>query len=264
MCTLILGLDTVAAGSVILAANRDEDPGRPSEPPGVLREDPRVAGGRDAWKGGTWLATRERRAAVAMLNRRDDPAPLGPGRRSRGLLALEVAAAGDGTPAEALRFAREAAREAEFAPFSMLFAAPEGCWLLSNDGVGRLEVGHIAPGWHAVTHSDLDDPGEPRTRWLMDRLASFAPGTRAEAECYLLGLLRGHGGAGRPGEEPAPPVCLHEGRMRTVSSSIVFLDRDDARYLHIEGRPCTGSSLDCTHLLNGRLAARTPAAHKAR
>ncbi len=264
MCTLILGLDAVAAGSVILAANRDEDPGRPSEPPGVLREAPRVVGGRDARKGGTWLAVRERRAAVAMLNRRDDPAPLSPARRSRGLLALEVAAAGDGSPAEALRFAREAARDAEFAPFSMLFASPEGCWLLSNDGAGRLEVGHIAPGWHAITHSDLDDAGEPRTRWLLDRLESFAQHSLAEAEAGLLELLRAHGDGARSGGEAEPAVCLHVGRMVTVSSSIVFLARDGARYLHIEGRPCTGAPLDCSHLLDGSLPARERIAHDRR
>ena len=65
MCTLLLGLDTVARGSVILAANRDEDPARPSAPPGLLRERPRVAGGPDGLTGGTWLAGRGPRAAVA-------------------------------------------------------------------------------------------------------------------------------------------------------------------------------------------------------
>src|SRR5262245_47775006 len=129
MCTLILGFDTVARGSVIVAANRDEDPARFSATFAVLREEPRVVGGRDLLKGGTWLAIRERRAAVAMLNRRPD-SDLGPGRRSRGLLALEVAAAGDGGPDAALRTARAAARSGDFAPFSLIFAAPEGCWLL--------------------------------------------------------------------------------------------------------------------------------------
>src|SRR6266850_923872 len=96
---------------VVIAANRDEDPARPSDPPGVLNESPRLVGGRDRRAGGTWLAVRERRAAVAMLNRRgvagDAPGRPGAGAgvavgrgaaggdtlRSRGLLTLEVAKA---------------------------------------------------------------------------------------------------------------------------------------------------------------------------
>jgi len=271
MCTLILGLDTVARGSVILAANRDEDPARPSVAPGLLSERPRVAGGRDALKGGSWLAIREKRAAVAMLNRRDEQGAAGPARRSRGLLALEVAAAGDGSPEAALAFARAAAGEAAFAPFSLLFASPAGCWLLANERSALRPV-RIAPGWHAITHADLDEPAEPRTRWLLGRLGRFAPRSASEAERGLLDLLRSHGSgspaAGRvepatgssvaPDPEPAPPVCLHEGRMRTVSSSIVWLAGDGARYVHIEGRPCTGEPLDCSHLLDAGLPARHP------
>ena len=256
MCTLILGLDTVARGSVILAANRDEDPARPSVAPGLLSERPRVAGGRDVLKGGTWLAIREKRAAVAMLNRRDGQGAAAAARRSRGLLALEVAAAGDGSPEAALAFARAAAGEAEFAPFSLLFASPGGCWLLANERSALRPI-RIAPGWHAITHADLDDPAEPRTRWILDRLARFAPRTASEAERFLLDLLRSHGGAGAA-RDPAPPVCLHAGRMRTVSSSIVWLAGDGARYVHIEGRPCTGEPLDCSHLLDAGLPARHP------
>jgi hypothetical protein len=127
--------------------------------------------------------------------------------------------------------------------------------VLANDAGGVRDV-PIAPGWHAITHADLDDATEPRTRWLMGRLSGFAPGTRAEAERFLLELLRAHGEQALDGGGPAPPVCLHTGRMRTVSSSIVFLSGDGARYVHIEGRPCTGEALDCTHLLESVSPAR--------
>ena len=256
MCTLILGLETIGRGSVILAANRDEDPVRPSAPPAVLRDEPRVVGGRDLLKGGTWLALRGRRAAIAMLNRRGESDTPDPGRRSRGLLALDVAAAGDGTPDAARRLAEHAARKGEFAPFSLLFASPEGSWLLTNDGAGAREAVSIAPGWHAITHADLDDPSEPRTRWLTGRLESHAPRSPAEAERSLLALLSAHGDEAPGRGEPAPPVCLHAGPMRTVSAAIVLLAADGARYVHIEGRPCTGVALDCTHLLEAATPAR--------
>ena len=61
MCTLILGIDVAGPDTVIAGANRDEDPARPSDPPGVLVASPRVVGGRDRRAGGTWLALREGR-----------------------------------------------------------------------------------------------------------------------------------------------------------------------------------------------------------
>ena len=95
MCTLILGYQVLGAGTLILAANRDENPARPSDPPGLLGESPRVVGGRDRLAGGTWLAIRERSAVVAMLNRRETPGEGATTTRgatlSRGLLTLEVA-----------------------------------------------------------------------------------------------------------------------------------------------------------------------------
>jgi uncharacterized protein with NRDE domain len=262
VCTLLLGWNTVAPGSVILAANRDEDPARPSRPPEVLIEDPRVVGGRDLTKGGTWLAIRERRAAVAMLNRRSDPGVGGAeaGLRSRGLLALEVAAAGDGTALPALEHAFDAIRGASFAPFSLLFASPEACWLVTHDPAGRTTASRVFPGWHALTHADLDDPHEPRTAWLMRSLARLGPRSIDETERELAVLLRSHGAnaAGNDAassERDAPPVCLHEGPMVTVSASTAFIARDETRYRHAEGRPCEHELRDCSELLAGRLPA---------
>ena len=282
MCTLIIGRDVVAPGSVLLAANRDEDPGRPSDPPGILCESPRLVGGRDRRAGGTWLAVREARAVVALLNRRDvpgEPAPGAPGLRSRGALVLEVAGAADDAPVgstppaapsggrpepgsraadgptpppdgdhladAALRRAAALVRGARFAPCTLLFASPRVSWLmtLETDGMPRFEP--LASGWHVLTHADLDDPGEPRTAWLVGALAGFAPSSPDEAGNRLDALLRSHG-------DPAagiPPVCLHRGAMRTVSASSVWLTAGEARYRHAEGRPCEHPFADHSHLL---------------
>src|SRR5207249_2637761 len=111
---------------------------------------------------GTWLAVREGRAVVALLNRRDRSDGLGPppGRRSRGALVLDVAGVAEGTvapgeagagldpggrggsheasepvlaatapglPREALRHALAAVHAADYGPFTLLFASPEAC-----------------------------------------------------------------------------------------------------------------------------------------
>jgi hypothetical protein len=272
MCTLILGVDVVAQGSVLLGANRDEDPGRPADPPGVLSESPRLIGGRDRRAGGTWLAVRESRAVVALLNRRDrsgEPAPPTPGRRSRGALVMDVAsAAEDGPPPgisrtdlpgavrgaaftearlplAALRRAMVSCELSRYSPCSLVFASPEASWWMALEGDLPPRFSAISPGWHVLTHADLDDPGEPRTARLSRELEGFVPGSLAEAEQRLDDLLASHGEEG-PG---LPPVCLHHGRMVTVSSSRVWLAAGEARYRHAEGRPCEHPLADVSALL---------------
>lgn len=279
MCTLIVGRDVLSPGSVLLAANRDEDPARPSDPPGLLRESPRLVGGRDRRAGGTWLAVRERQAAVAVLNR-GPGGPPGAERRSRGLLVLDVAAvsedfpagldpagerrellarlhdlAGPGLPFAALCRAFAALWEGSYAPFTLLFASPGACWTLALEAGGVPRAGRVSPGWHVLTHAELDDPREPRTARLLEELAGFAPRSVEKAEQRLGDLLRSHG-------DPAsgvPPVCLHEGRMVTVSASTVWLASGEARYRHAEGRPCERALEDRTALLAAPSRAGRPA-----
>jgi uncharacterized protein with NRDE domain len=232
----------------MLGANRDEDPARPSDPPGVLLRQPRLVGGRDRVAGGTWLAIRERRAAIAILNRRgreEHPARTEPERRSRGLLALDVAAASE-DPAHAVALARASL----YAPFSLVFASPDASWIVVHDGIGAPRSETIPSGWHVITHESLDDANEPRTRALLERLGDFRPQNRDEAEARVLELLRSHGEPRGAYAHTLPPVCLHAGRMITVSSALVWLAHGQARYLHAEGRPCENPHRDVSALLD--------------
>lgn len=247
MCTLILGVEVVEPRSILLAANRDEDPARPTDPPAVLDPGPPLAGGRDRVAGGTWLAV-GRSAVVALLNRRPrGPGP--PGARSRGLLTLDVAAAtsGDGTPwiARAADRLRAALGRDAYAPFSLLAATRESCWLAVHEPGAPLRLAPVGAGWHVVTHADLDDPAEPRTAGLVADLANWQPPTLHRAIEGLVSRLALHDG-GRP---PVPAVCLHQGPMVTVSSSLVWLGASGPRYLHAEGRPCSAPWTDHGALL---------------
>ena len=239
----------MAPGSVLLAANRDEDPTRPSDPPGLLMETPRLVGGRDRRAGGTWLAVREARAVVAILNRRDrsgEPAPPAPDRRSRGSLVLDVAAVGENDLSRDARDRAVAAfTAARYAPCTLVFAAPDASWLMALESDGAPRFQPIEAGWHVLTHADLDDPGEARTAWLVRELEGFAPRSRHEAERRLGELLCSHGDPAAG----APSVCLHRGRMVTVSSSCVWLAPGEAAYRHAEGRPCEHAFVDYSHLL---------------
>jgi uncharacterized protein with NRDE domain len=274
VCTLILGIEVLGPRTVLLAANRDEDPARPADPPLVLRGSPLVAGGRDRQAGGTWLALRGRCAAVAMLNRRPrgasrpEPGPADPAAlsttappralRSRGLLAIDAAAAeaGANEVPRAILAKAEALTGVDsglpggmaYAPFSLVVASPAGCWLMTNDGETPLHTRPIGPGWRVLTHEELDDPREPRSAWLVRELAGWAPASRAAAEARLTALLKLHADEAAPG---APAVCIHEGRMRTVSSALVWLAPGEAAYSHAEGPPCRATFVDYTRLLAG-------------
>jgi hypothetical protein len=183
--------------------------------------------------------------------------------RSRGLLALETARAVEAEPAGALGLARAAldhalaqAGRARHRPFSLAFLSPDGCWVMSAGGDGGPPgVETLSPGWHALTHADLDAPDEPRTAWLLRDLSGWRPASPEEAERGLLERLAAHEAPATGVDRGHPAVCIHRGRMVTVSSSIVCLTRDAARYLHVEGRPCEDSPLDCSALLAGDLAA---------
>jgi hypothetical protein len=246
VCTLLLGWRVPGASPLLLAANRDEDPTRPSDGPRVLHHSPRVVGGRDRRGGGTWLAVRDRRAIVAILNRRPaaDAQPPPSGRvPSRGLLALDVAAAGDGHPRSLAAAARLLLATDAHAPCSLVIAGPEAAFVVHHRGGREAVTIEIAPGWHVITHEDLDDREEPRTRWLLGELDGFAPHSTEAAFERLERLLASHGAEGRP------PVCLHAGRMVTVSTARVVLGRDEARYLHGEGFGCEATLVDHSPLL---------------
>lgn len=221
--------------------------------------------------GGSWLVVRERRAAIALLNRRDagqTGALLLPERRSRGWLTLDVAGTLEDEPiaaseseraraasvsagsllarAAALR-ALAADRTHHYAPYSLVFASPDACWWFASDGDGSPRLVEIDRGWHVLTHVDLDDDSEPRTARLRRALSGYRPESLEAAESRLSELLRAH---------DTPAVCLHDGPMATVSSSMVYLAHARARYRHVEGRPCEHDWTDVTSLLSDTAFAK--------
>ncbi|HYQ89060.1 MAG TPA: NRDE family protein [Candidatus Binatia bacterium] len=246
MCTLILGLGILGPGSLLLGANRDESPRRPSTDPIVLVETPRVVGGRDLVSGGTWLAIRQSRFVTALMNRRPpagdarDPSTL----QSRGLLCLDAAAAGDAGSGSRLDVVQRLLSRHSFAPCTLVGVGVDGeAWALAV-GLGEPRVKAIARGWHVITHRDLDDPGEPRTKWILDDIQEKRPGSPEEAFDLIAGYLRWHG------DESRPAVCLHREVFPTVSSSLLGLGVPGGpRYRHASGAPCVTPYRDCTSLL---------------
>ncbi len=258
MCTLILGLGILGPGSLLLGANRDESPERPSGDPSVLVDSPRVVGGRDLISRGTWLAVREGRFVAALMNRRPvpgdarDPASL----RSRGLLCLDVAAYHLGHDSF-LEAALDLVGRDTYAHCTLVGVGIDGeAWALragagagGGAGDGESRAVPIARGWHVITHMDLDDRAEPRTGWLLDALEREMPGSVDEGIALLTRLLHVHAADDAP-TSGTPAVCIHRDIFPTVSSSIVALGvPGTARYLHAPGPPCVTEYQDCSALL---------------
>ncbi|HET9252841.1 MAG TPA: NRDE family protein [Candidatus Eisenbacteria bacterium] len=261
MCTLLIGVDVLGAGTLVLGANRDESPGRPTDGPGVLRERPRVVGGRDRVAGGTWLAVREGRLVAALMNRRPEPGDeTSPAAlRSRGLLCLEAAASGPayggaaridpgtGEPRpERLDFLLRLFSRERYARCTLVvLTIGEGAWAIHGGGGDEPpSVAPIGQGWHAITHRELDDSHEPRTRFARERLLDARPASSDEAMDVVAGILRHHG------DDRTPPVCLHRDGFPTVSSSLIVLGAPGGpRYRHAAGPPCVTPYEDCSALV---------------
>ena len=203
----------------------------------MLSRDPLVVGGRDALAGGTWLALRADEPGVALLLNRRDPTPDKQGRRSRGLLTLDVASAPD--PRER---ARAEAEIGHYAPCSLVWLSPGESWQLSIRAGRKPALDAIAPGWHAITHFEMDDETDPRATWIHARLAGWKPSSREDADARLASIVTSHGGGA------APPICLHDGRAPTVSAAMLWIAPGELSYRHAQGRPCVTPFEDCTNL----------------
>ena len=229
-----------------------------------MRERPSVAGGRDLLAGGTWLAVREARFVTALLNRRPAGAagsgattPTAPP-RSRGLLCLDAATAGpaldapaaidpatgDPYPARLDAALRVIGRD-RYAPCSLVGLEAGGAsWVITLHPHEDPRASILSPGWHVITHGEMDDPDEPRTRALLARLTGERPPSAEEGFELLAGLLRAHDDSG------GPAVCLHRERFPTVSSMLLSLRlQGRARYSHAGGPPCVTPYEDHSALL---------------
>ena len=257
MCTLLIGIDVLGPRTAVLGANRDESPDRATAGPGILVASPRVVGGRDLVAGGTWLAIRDARLVTALMNRRPRPGDPSDGLRSRGLLCLETASSalldrparidpetGEARP-EAWDLALRQLGGGAYGRCTLVGIDPDlGSWAVSGGGVDEPRGVPIPSGWHAITHGELDDPDEPRTRHVLTRLEGMKPSGVDDALALLAGILRSHG------EDGSPAVCIHRDHFPTVSSTLLALGAvDRPRYLHADGPPCVTEYRDHSALL---------------
>lgn len=238
MCTLALAFHIDRRWPLVVAANRDERLGRPSEdwalraPPGGARH----AAPRDALAGGTWIGVGAGGLFAGITNFHASPGHgPDPGRRSRGELVTRVLSQPTAAAARAVCAATVASA---YNPFHLLVADAASAFLWWYDG-DTFALEDLGPGLHVATERDphgRDPRGEAlRTRWPVD-----------PSPARLRELLASHA------LPPGPGVCIHLGDLYGTRSSAVL--RLSPALQHAElfaagGPPCTTPFEDRSDLL---------------
>jgi uncharacterized protein with NRDE domain len=237
VCTLIVAWRVFEDAPVCIAANRDEQFGRPATPPATRDGPPRVVAPRDEEAGGTWIGYNEHGLFVGVTNRWE----AGEGDRSRGLLvndALEAPSAAD-----ALDRVEAELDDREYAPFHLLLADANDCTLVANRGDetgSGYRTDTFDPGVHVVVNvGTVDDWFVPSARPEIGKQQA------ANAE-RLRGKLQPRDGetaadwTRRAGEylgDHDYGVCIHRDGFGTRSSSLIRLG-DERHFAFADGPPC--------------------------
>jgi len=235
VCTFTLAWQVFEDAPVVVAANRDEQLSRESEPPARRDWERPVVAPQDADVGGTWLGYNDAGVLVSVTNRWTD-ADL-TGERSRGLLVRD--ALHRDTAEAAVMYVERELKGREYDGFNLVAVDADAALLVEWDG--RQGVRRLDPGVHVVVNVGADG------RYTI-------PGARREVgeqQAANTGRLREHLRP-EPGERSREwldraaaaisdhefGVCIHGDGFGTRSSSLVRMGVDDTTYEYADGAPC--------------------------
>ncbi len=172
MCLVVLAFRVSADAPLIVAANRDEFHGRPTQNAGWWPDAPDIFAGRDLQAGGTWLGVHRSGRFATVTNFRDARPPSG-NHESRGRLVADFLLGSD-VPAGYLGGIDADA----FAGFNLLVSDGETLGYLSNRGGGLRQ---LPPGIYGLSNATLDSSWEKveRSKTL---LAEFIDSQRLDDE----------------------------------------------------------------------------------
>jgi len=222
MCTVIILRRPRDIWPLLLAANRDEMPGRPWEPPGRHWPDRNnVVAGCDRLAGGSWIGVNDVGVVAAVMNRSGS---LGPAlnRRSRGELVLEAL---DHAEAEAAAHALCDLSPTSYRSFNLVVAdAQDAFWLRhAGEDAGAIEMAEIPLGLSIITDFDRNDTACPRIRDYLPLFAA-APVPVPENDDWVAWETLLAGRSLDPKNDSNAAMTLRsKGGITTLSSSIIAL-----------------------------------------
>ncbi|MGP0070103.1 MAG: NRDE family protein [Isosphaeraceae bacterium] len=224
MCLVFIAYGIDGCPPVMIGANREESPRRPMTSPVCCRVRSLrclLAGADHGPDGtfpqmGTWLGVNEAGIAVAVTNRHDGELAWEDQTRSRGLLTVDLL--GFDHPDPASRFAREELGQGGFGGCNYLIAGADAAFVVQAPSAGRVSVTALTPGIHAMTNLELDDPDDPRIRFVAETLHPRDFPSSAGSICR------------------DERIVIPDADFGTVSSSLIFIDEAIAMD-HIPGDP---------------------------
>jgi uncharacterized protein with NRDE domain len=267
MCTIILFRHVHPEFPLLVAANRDEFYARRTAAPEVLQAEPRVVGGRDLERGGTWMGVTEAGFFVGISNQRTF-APPDPSRRSRGELVLSALARGEARAARELLLSIDAR---EYNPHNLVFGDAESLHVAyAREGVERVSIEAVPDGVHVLPNDRLDSPDFPKVARALELARPLARRPWSELAVELPRVLADRAtppleSIAAPPETPAAPawltrevlrslqaICVHTSAYGTRSSTILALAPGRvAHYLFADGPPSEARFDDVTGLVEG-------------
>ena len=265
MCTVVILRQVHPEWPLVLAANRDEQYARPAVGPQVLCSAPRVVGGRDLERQGTWMGVTDGGLFVGLTNQRG-AANLKRAPRSRGEVVMHALRAGS---VEELERYLAGLDPREYNPFNLLYGDAAVLRVAyARPDSERIHAEDVPPGVHVLPNDVLDTPALPkvaRARKLAEKAARKPwPETVQALQMALADhLLPEHTPELLLEEEALPELrerlrqyqalCIHTPGYGTRSSAIVALAPGRvAHYLSSDAAPCQGPYQDVTPLLYPR------------
>jgi uncharacterized protein with NRDE domain len=249
MCTIVIAHRVHAEAPLLVAANRDEFYSRRGDAPQILRDVPRVIGGVDGERGGTWMGATPGGFFAGITNQRTWRVP-DASLRSRGEVALNVLSIGSVAAAEGLL--RELDAD-QYNDFNLVFGdGDEVRVAYARRGEG-VSIEALEPGLYALANDRLGSKEFPKAQLVADlsRRVMDAP-----LEDALRELGRVMGSHELPDERTIPPpptgspishdvvkrlqaVCVHTSSYGTVSSTLYAAEPGRVlRYAFADGPPC--------------------------
>ena len=266
MCTLVILRHIHPEWPLVLAANRDEYYARPAVGPQVLSPaSPRVVGGRDLERQGTWMGVTDGGLFVGLTNQRGS-AHLSRAPRSRGEVVLNALRTGGVEGVERYLAGLDAR---EYNPFNLLYGDAEVLRVAyARPDSERVTSEDVPPGVHVLPNDVLDSPALPKVTRARTLAAAAARMPWSESVQALQRLLADHQLPEctpelLPEEEALPELrerfrqfqalCIHTPGYGTRSAAIVALAPGRvAHYLATDAASCQATYQDFTPLLSPR------------
>ena len=260
MCTIIVRHQMDDWCSTIIASNRDEFYDRPASGPMVLRDKPRVIGGRDEKEGGTWFGLTPGGLFVGLTNQRnfglrDDTL------RSRGELVVDALCTGS---LEGVTAFLRGLDPQLYNEFNLIFG--DGQQVLAAYGrreAQAVELESLGEGVHVLCNDRLGSPEFPKADMARVRVESVGADGWPRVRSALVDVLCDRTLPDPETVPPLPPdapfdedvarhlqaICVVTPVYGTVSSSLAAVSPGRVeRYEFSHGAPHADSYADVLEL----------------